>query len=149
MRIHLNIGSNQGDRAALIGRAVALLVRALPDACVRCSAPVESEPWGFDSPSAFLNVGVMLDLPRYLAPEALLDITQAAERAISPASHRNPDGSYRDRLIDIDIIAVDRLRIDTPRLTLPHPRAHLRAFVLDPLRELDPQLHAELAALRP
>lgn len=145
MRIHLNIGSNQGDRAALIERAVALLMRAMPDARVRRSAPVESEPWGFDSPNAFLNIGLMIDLPRSIDPEALLDITQAAERAISPASHRNPDGSYRDRLIDIDIIAVDRLRLHTPRLTLPHPRAALRPFVLTPLRELDPALAADLS----
>ncbi|MDE6160936.1 MAG: 2-amino-4-hydroxy-6-hydroxymethyldihydropteridine diphosphokinase, partial [Muribaculaceae bacterium] len=88
MRIHLNIGSNQGDRAALIERAVALLMRAMPDARVRRSAPVESEPWGFDSPNAFLNIGLMLDLPRDIDPEALLDSTQAAERAISLASHR-------------------------------------------------------------
>lgn len=149
MRIHLNIGSNQGDRAALIERAVALLMRAMPDARVRRSAPVESEPWGFDSPNAFLNIGLMLDLPRSIDPEALLDITQAAERAISPASHRNPDGSYRDRLIDIDIIAVDRLRLHTPRLTLPHPRAALRPFVLTPLRELDPALAADLSQPSP
>ncbi len=50
--------------------------------------------------------------------------------------HRNSDGSYRDREIDIDIILIDDMRIDSPRLQVPHPRMLERDFVMIPLREL-------------
>ena len=139
MRIHLNIGSNMGHREALIAAAVDAIARALPGAAVRTAGPVESEPWGYDSAGLYLNMGVMLELPEPMEPERVLDITQAAELAVGAgAPHRNADGSYRDRPLDIDIIAIDRLRLSTPRLTLPHPRAALRPFVMGPLRELDP-----------
>lgn len=136
MLVHLNIGSNQGDRAALIERAVALLVERLRPTARRVSSPVESPPWGFDSPHPFLNVGLDLELSSGIEPEALLDITQQCERELGSTPHRNPDGSYRDRNIDIDIILIDSLRISTPRLTVPHPHMNERAFVLGPLREL-------------
>lgn len=76
---------------------------------------------------------------------AILDRLQAIEREFSPLSHRNADGSYADRLIDIDIAAVtlpdgSMLRIDTPRLTLPHRHLYSRDFFLTPLRELCPHL---------
>ncbi|MDE6378068.1 MAG: 2-amino-4-hydroxy-6-hydroxymethyldihydropteridine diphosphokinase, partial [Duncaniella sp.] len=54
------------------------------------------------------------------------------------APHRDRDGGYIDRRIDIDIIAIDSIVLSTPRLTLPHPRMHLREFVLVPLAQLAP-----------
>lgn len=76
--------------------------------------------------------------PTDIDPFALLDITQAVEREIGRgAPHRHPDGSYCDRPIDIDIIAMEGVTLSTPRLTLPHPRAHLRPFVLIPMHELE------------
>ena len=137
MLVHLNIGSNQGDRRALIERAVALIVDILQPAEWRVSSPVETPPWGFSSPFPFMNIGMDLQLPQ-MAPEALLDALQAIERSISSMPHRNADGSYRDRPIDIDLIDAGGLRVCDAELTLPHPRAHLRPFVIGPLRELDP-----------
>ena len=67
---------------------------------------------------------------------ALLYRLQAIEREISSIPHRNADGTYRDREIDIDIIAIEGLRMRHPRLTLPHPRAAERAFVTIPMQEL-------------
>lgn len=100
------------------------------------SHTMESEPWGFDSPNSFLNVGMMVlsDLP----PLQILQKLQAIERSLSPAPHRNPDGSYADREVDIDIIAIDELTVDTPELTVPHPRMAERRFVLEPMAELAP-----------
>lgn len=72
-------------------------------------------------------------------PESLLDVLQGIERRISDVPHRNPDGSYRDREIDIDIILIDRLHISTPRLEVPHPRMWQRDFVIGPLLELRPE----------
>lgn len=132
---HLNIGSNKGDRRGQIGRAVALIA-ALAGRVTAVSDEVVSEPWGFESDNAFINIGVNIDT--VLPPLELLDTLQAVERRISPGSHRNPDGTYRDRDIDIDIIAYDGVTMDTPRLTLPHPHAREREFVLSPLRAIWP-----------
>ena len=139
MRIHINIGSNQGDCKALIGRAIALLAKEFSPAHLRLSSYVESEPWGYDSPNRFLNRGVMLDTDVEIYPEEVLRRTQAVEREVGGESpHRNADGTYCDRPIDIDIIDIDGLVYQSPTLTLPHPRARLRRFVLIPISELDP-----------
>lgn len=138
MRVHLNIGSNRGHRRALIERAVVALSEALPGPLLR-SGLFESEPWGFSSPHRFLNLAVAIDLDTPLPPLRLLDITQEVQNSIDPSPHRTPEGGYADRAIDIDIIAVDRVVLDHPRLTLPHPRARLRDFVILPLRQIDPE----------
>ena len=99
---------------------------------------VESEPWGFESTLRFLNRGVLIITPDTRMPEEILDITQKVESLVGDGrSHRNPDGSYRDRALDIDIIDIDGMRLDTPRLTLPHPRAKERPFVEGPRQWLD------------
>ncbi|MDE5607354.1 MAG: 2-amino-4-hydroxy-6-hydroxymethyldihydropteridine diphosphokinase [Muribaculaceae bacterium] len=131
---HLNIGSNQGDRMAYIAGAVALLSDRFEVTAV--SDPVESDPDGFESPYRFVNVGVTIKTD--LDPLALLDATQAIEKKVGSMPHRNADGTYRDRDIDIDIIYYDDLRIDTPRLTLPHPRLAGREFVRRPLTQINP-----------
>ncbi|MDE6802698.1 MAG: 2-amino-4-hydroxy-6-hydroxymethyldihydropteridine diphosphokinase [Muribaculaceae bacterium] len=137
---HLNIGSNYGDRMAYIARAVALLSEHLE--VVAVSDPVESDPDGFDSTNRFVNVG--LTVRTELDPLALLDLTQRTERSVGRMPHRNPDGTYRDRDIDIDIIYYDDLRVNSARLTLPHPRMGLREFVLRPLRQLNPHKAKQL-----
>lgn len=139
--IHINIGSNTGDRAALIERAVAALSERIdPAGRAQISlAPIEeSEAWGFESDNRFLNLGVMIESPDDFDPLALLDLLQSVEKEIADVPHRNPDGSYADRPIDIDLIAVDDKVVDEARLKLPHPRMHLRSFVLEPIKFLDP-----------
>jgi len=142
MTIQLNIGSNIGDRYAQIEQAVALLSIAFraksPQAEIRRSTMIESEPWGFESENKFLNLGLMIKTPGDMAPLEVLEITRATERIISmnKESHRNADGSYRDRRIDIDIIDIDGIEMQTSELTLPHPRAAVRQFVSIPLEEL-------------
>lgn len=144
-RIHLNIGSNMGDRKALIAGAVALIFKRLGPGRMPQSDFYESEPWGYDSTLKYLNVAVMIDRDTPLSPLDILEATRAVELAVGGgAPHRNADGSYRDRPVDIDIIDVDGIVIDTPRLTLPHPRAALRDFVIEPLRSLDPDTAARL-----
>ena len=131
--VYLNIGSNQGDRRAYIEQAIALIASLSRDPVLR-SSYIESEPWGFESSNRFLNIGIAITTS--LEPVELLDRLQAIERRISPAPHRDADGNYIDRAIDIDIILIDDLSIDTPRLTVPHPRMHQRDFVMKPLQEL-------------
>lgn len=100
------------------------------------SHAVFSAPEGFESDHEFMNIGMMFASD--LEPEEVLDRLQAIEKNISPDSHRNPDGTYRDRRIDIDIIAADDRVITTERLTLPHPRLAERRFFLAPLEEIAP-----------
>ncbi len=137
--IYLNIGSNRGDREANIELAVALIAEHWHGARVRRAPIVESDPAGFDSPNRFLNLGVAIDTADRVDPYEVLDALQAIERRVAPNSpHRNDDGSYRDRDVDIDIIAIDDLEIESERLTLPHPRAAARDFVMRPMRFLRP-----------
>lgn len=132
MLYHLNIGSNLGDREGNLRRAIAML-SALGSA-YSVSSIVESEPWGFDSVNTFLNVGVMLESD--LKPLEMLHHCQAIERKLGSKSHRDSEGNYVDRLVDIDIILAGDLVINTPELTVPHPRMHERDFVMRPLKEL-------------
>lgn len=69
---------------------------------------------------------------------AVLRKLQEIQRSIDPSPHRDAEGRYIDRVIDIDLIAIDDWVVDTPELTLPHPRMHLRDFVLIPLAGLAP-----------
>ena len=135
MKYYLNIGSNLGNRHENISHAVKALETALKST-ITLSTAISSTAWGYCSENTFLNVGAAFD--SNLSPHEVLSITQNIERELGSATHRNADGSYCDRLIDIDIIAVDNLTIDTPDLTIPHPRMHLREFVLRPMVELAP-----------
>lgn len=140
--IYLNIGSNKGLREDNIRQAVEMLTRhpLLAEGRLRCSPPVYSNPVGYVSDAEFVNIGVAVDFDEPTSmpdPFALLEATQSIERQIAPDSpHRNADGSYRDRAVDIDIIAIDGVTVDSETLTLPHPRAAARNFVTEPLRFL-------------
>ena len=144
---YINIGSNEGDRHHNIEVAVALVIEmtagavgiSSEDADFALSEIYESEPWGYDSPNRFLNQGMRIAVPSDMSPYDILDILLRAQHTISTRPHRRSDGSYADRLIDIDFIALDDVTIDSERLTLPHPRAHLRAFVMQPLTETLPK----------
>lgn len=146
---YINIGSNMGDRATLIECAVAH-IEHLCGTSVRRAPIIESEPWGFDSANTFLNLGIAVDTD--LNPLSLLHALQAIEQKISATPHRDADGNYIDRLIDIDLIAIDDIVVNHPELTLPHPRMHLRQFVLAPMMTLAPDwihpiLHASASEL--
>ena len=136
MHYYFNIGSNLGDKDRNLHQAVKLLEKALT-APAKVSSFIESKAWGFESENTFLNAGVMIESD--IKPHDMLKITQQIERDMGSITHRNDDGSYKDRLIDIDIIAIDDLIINTPELTVPHPRMHLRDFVMRPMTELAPQ----------
>ena len=132
---YINIGSNMGNRQALIKQAVAH-IEFLCDAKCKQSPIIESAPWGFESPHPFLNVGIAIKTN--ITPIDLLQELLKIEKSISAASHRDKNGNYIDRQIDIDLIAVDDIVVDSPTLQLPHPRMHLRDFVLTPMMHLNP-----------
>lgn len=148
-RLALLIGGNQGDRLALIQQATELIHERI-GSVVASSRIVETEPWGaFEEECGeckvgnFLNQALLVDTP-LTAHEALgeaLDIEkrlgrrrQAMSGATAPVER-----IYHSRPIDIDLIFWNDEAIDTPDLTIPHPRMHLRRFVLEPLAEIMPE----------
>ena len=134
MKYYLNIGSNIGDRRDNLYCAVVALARGSQGVTV--SRVVESEPWGFESQNSFMNLGICLHSD--LSPRAMLERIHVIERQLGSASHRDAEGRYVDRLIDIDIMAIGDLVIDTPELQVPHLHLHERDFFLLPLMDLAP-----------
>lgn len=96
-----------------------------------------SLPWGFTSDNIFVNAGV--NILSTLDPLELFALSQQAQDEVSAAPHRARDGiTYIDRILDIDFIFCGDTIIQSPQLTLPHPRAIQRPFVTEPLLELNP-----------
>ena len=135
---YIIIGSNTGDRRSNIERAAACIAASfMPGKTIR-SQMTETEPWGYSSPNAFLNLGIATDIGD-TPPLVAFRMLMAIQDSICSAAHRDSTGAYIDRIIDIDLIAIDDTVIDTPELTLPHPRMHLRDFVVRPMLELCPE----------
>ncbi len=136
MIAHINIGSNLGNRAEIISRAVSLIDRHLGKVS-SLSRPIESMPWGYDSPNPFLNIGANVETD--LHADSILSILKKIEQIIAPGErHRNASGKYTDRTIDLDLICLGSFTCDNHWLTLPHPRMAQREFVLLPLAEILP-----------
>ena len=130
--VYLALGSNMGDRHAIMSRAIDEIGRLI-GVVERQSVFLETEPWGFDSPNRFLNACVRCRTT--LTPREVLAATQEIERQLGRKS-KSTDGQYHDRPIDIDILIYDDLHIDEPDLHIPHPLMHERDFVMKPLREI-------------
>ncbi|MCM1348276.1 MAG: 2-amino-4-hydroxy-6-hydroxymethyldihydropteridine diphosphokinase [Firmicutes bacterium] len=144
---HINIGSNIGNRLALIERAVSL-IEASVGTPVRRASVIESAPWGYSSPNPFLNLGIAFEVPPGQELE-LFEKLQQIQNSISVIPHRSADGSYADRPIDIDLIAIGSSVVNLPQLVLPHPRMHLRHFVLRPMMQLQPHWVHPLLGMTP
>lgn len=132
VRAYLSLGSNLGDRESILGNAVELLGKRCGD-IVAVSKSIETVPEGFQSPNAFLNQALVLETP--LSADDLLAETQGIERELG-RKRKSKDGIYSDRPIDIDIILYGDTILESPNLTLPHPRFRERLFVLKPLAEI-------------
>jgi 2-amino-4-hydroxy-6-hydroxymethyldihydropteridine diphosphokinase len=128
--VYLLLGSNLGDRAELLKQALDLIrVRA---GRVRASSSVyETEPWESSPDLPFLNMAVCIETA--LEPMQLISVLLDIESEMG----RERDGSFNaPRTIDIDILLFGSLIVDEPVLQVPHPRMHLRRFVLVPLDEI-------------
>ncbi len=129
------MGSNLGNRRLNLSRAMNRISREFGP--YELSHVVETPAWGYVSGNDYLNVCMMFASD--LEPEEILHKLQSIEHELSPDPHRTPEGNYADRLLDIDIIAIDEKRIDTPELHVPHPRLPQRRFFLEPLAETAPE----------
>ena len=145
MKVYLNLGSNLGNRLGNINKAIAQFYNeeSIVKNSLKVSDVIESEPWGFQSDNAFLNVGIAFEtiIDNNNDFDNILSLCQRIEKLINGTNdHRNNDGNYIDRILDIDIIAIDECVVnDPPRLILPHPKMHERHFVLEPMCQLNPQ----------
>jgi 2-amino-4-hydroxy-6-hydroxymethyldihydropteridine diphosphokinase len=135
-RAVLSLGSNLGDRLGHLRRAV----HDLEDVLLVVSGVYETPPWGDVAQPAYLNAAVLVHdagaRPRdWLARARALEATAGRVR--------DPDRRFGPRTLDVDVIAVwtddgEPVVSGDPELTLPHPRAHLRAFVLRPWIDIQP-----------
>lgn len=131
--VYLGLGTNIGNRRGNLVKAAALLAERVGD-ILALSGFMETEPWGFESENLFLNAAIKMETP--LTPDELLSATQAIEREMG--REKKSDGSYHDRVIDIDILLYDNRVIEHPGLIVPHPLMQERLFVMAPLAEIAP-----------
>ena len=131
-RVFVSLGSNIGDRLRFLQKAVDALGNA-SGFKVRAASPVyETEPVGKKDQRRFLNAAV--ELESLLSPDSILVKLKQIERAVG----RTPSQRWGPREIDLDLIYIGDLVVQSPTLTLPHPEAAVRRFVLAPLAEIAP-----------
>ena len=134
MRVGFSLGANLGDRLATLERVCDYLSELF--GALRLSQVYETAPVGCPEGSpAYLNACV--EVSTNMAPEAILRCCMEIEKDLG----RTRSGEYGEpRTCDIDILYYGETTCNTPELTLPHPRAHMREFVLRPLCDIDPLL---------
>lgn len=137
VRAVVALGGNVGDRHATLDEAVRLLAQTDGVSVVAVSTYLETV--------ALRVHGLDPDAPRYLNAVAIVETSLDASglhdvlQHIESALGRHRRERWGDRTLDLDLIDFDGRNISTPTLTVPHPRAHERSFVLDPWLEIDPQ----------
>lgn len=130
--VYLGLGTNLGNKEANLRTAIYKLQERIGKQ-VSLSSFYETAPWGFESDHSFLNAAIGLETN--LSPIEILHITQEIEKELG-RTKKSINGSYSDRLIDIDILLYDTLVLQTPELTIPHPLMTERDFVMKPLIEI-------------
>ena len=130
--VYFSLGSNLGNKRENLNKAIKLMEEQI-GVLLRQSAFLETEPWGFQSDNSFVNAAICMET--VLDPFEVLERTQKIEREMG-RTIKSTNGEYHDRIIDIDILLYDDLKINTPRLTSPHPLMEQRDFVMIPLREI-------------
>ncbi|MFI6456884.1 2-amino-4-hydroxy-6-hydroxymethyldihydropteridine diphosphokinase [Streptosporangium amethystogenes] len=132
MRVVLALGSNLGDRFGTLRGGLDALFAEPGLTLVAVSPVYETDPVGGPEQGAYLNAVVIAESA--LEPRALLDRAQGVENTFGRVRVER----WGARTLDVDLISVGDVVMDDPDLTLPHPRAHERAFVLVPWVRADP-----------
>ena len=133
MKVVIALGSNLGDREATLNHAVKSLGEILGE--VQISSYYETDPIGGPEQPDYLNAVLIGEYS--LAPELLLKQMQEIETEAG----RTREVRWGARTLDLDLIVAGAIHQDDEFLTLPHPRAHERAFVLEPWLEIEPEAY--------
>jgi 2-amino-4-hydroxy-6-hydroxymethyldihydropteridine diphosphokinase len=128
------LGGNVGDVRATFGQAIAEVCACAQARLAARSSDYATPPWGEERQPRFINAAIEIETA--LAPDALLGVLQDVERR--HGRERAKERRWGPRTLDLDLIAYDDVLLQTPQLTLPHPRALERAFVLVPIAEIAP-----------
>lgn len=134
--IFLSLGSNLGDREKNIKKAYKKIEKQIGE-IKSSSAFFYSSPVGFISNNEFANT--VCEVSTTMDIYSIFAATQLIEKEIGRVD-KSIKNYYSDRIIDIDIILIGELVINTPQLTIPHPKFHERNFVLSPLCEIAPDV---------
>ncbi|MBQ0088232.1 MAG: 2-amino-4-hydroxy-6-hydroxymethyldihydropteridine diphosphokinase [Prevotellaceae bacterium] len=133
-QVLLSFGSNIADRESNIKKALEHLETEGIEV-KKISGMYETEPWGFSSNNKFINVVALFNTDK--TPEELLMTTEKVEKILG-RTEKSIKGKYKDRIIDIDILAYDDELINTNKLIIPHPLMAERRFVIEPLCDILP-----------
>ena len=133
MSAWVGIGGNREDSALLLNEALDRMAAASGVTLRRRSRMYRSPPWGEPDQPYFVNA--VAEVETDLRPQPLLRMLLSIESALGRV---RSGARWGPRCIDLDLLTYDELRLQTDELVVPHPRMHLRAFVLVPLLELQP-----------
>ncbi len=132
--VYISFGSNVGDRLGNIKHGLASISAHPSITITKKSSLYETEPVGYENQDWFLN-GV-IEIDTQISPDELLNLLKRIEKDVG----RRERIRWGPREIDLDILLYGQRCIESPNLTIPHPRLHERGFVLIPLVEIAPQI---------
>lgn len=133
MHYVIGVGSNLGQASASVRQAMRDVENRVVAADVRRSSLYRTSPVGGPDQPDFVNAVLVLESE--MTPDAVLEVLQGIEQQAG----RVRDVRWGPRTLDLDIVAAGDIVSEKPDLTLPHPRAHERAFVLIPWHEIEPE----------
>lgn len=132
-KVYFSIGSNKGNRSQLINEAIDKIDISVGRVELKSSI-YETQSWGFKS-NNFYNVCLLIESS--LSVESIFNKILKIEKDMGRLKSGN---KYSDRCIDIDILFVEDIIVNSKNLIIPHPRLHLRKFVLTPMLDIAPDL---------
>lgn len=130
--VYLSYGSNIGDKKGYIDKALKILDESKFIKIIKKSSLIETKPWGYTEQDNFINGACIIKT--ILSPKHLMEFLLDTEKKLD----RERKIKWGPRTIDLDIIFYDDLITEDEFVTIPHPRAHLREFVLKPISEIAP-----------
>ena len=139
--VFILLGGNVGDKSKIFSKTKKL-IGARIGLITKMSSVYTTESWGFES-DLFWNQVIIVESE--LDPLPILSQTQAIEREMGRIKK---SAGYEARIIDIDLLFYDDLELNTPDLTIPHPKIGERKFVLIPLNELEPEKYHPVTGLK-
>lgn len=133
-KVFLGIGGNIGNKRFNFDKVVKIIEKELGQ-IIKSSSVYETPPWGFETKDNFWNQVLIIET--IFSPDKILEKINKIEKQFG---RKRKSIIYDSREMDIDILYYDDVFIETETLIIPHPKMHLRKFVLVPLNEIAPEL---------